>query len=66
MAVDEDDAVVVVEKEEIVAVPITPYPSVQSQIPPWVLFWLGSALVAILGVVLVWLPSFASGAWIVD
>jgi len=58
----EDDKVVVVEDKEEVAVAVVPYPSVQSKIPSWVLFWLGSALVGILGIVLVWLPSSSQSA----
>jgi len=57
MAAEDDEVVVIVEDEEEVAVAVVPYPSVQSQIPSWAVFWIGSALVAILGVVLVWLPS---------
>jgi len=59
MAAEDDEVVVIVEDEEevAVAVAVVPYPSVQSQIPSWAVFWIGSALVAILGVVLVWLPS---------
>lgn len=58
MAAEDDEVVVVVEEEDgTAAVAVVPYPPVQSLIPSWVVFWLGSALVAILGVVLVWLPS---------
>jgi hypothetical protein len=61
MAAEDRDLVVVVEDKEEVAVAVVPYPSVQSQIPSWALFWLGSALVGILAVVLVWLPSSFQG-----
>lgn len=58
MAAEDDEVVVVVEEEDgTAAVAVVPYPPVQSLIPSWVVFWLGSAFVAILGVVLVWLPS---------
>jgi len=62
MAAEDDELVVVVEDEEEVAVAVVPYPSIQSQIPSWAMFWLGSALVAILAVVLVWLPSLSQFA----
>jgi hypothetical protein len=64
MAAEDDEVVVVVEEEDgTAAVAVVPYPPVQSLMPSWVVFWLGSALVAILGVVLVWLPSSPPFAW---
>ena len=60
MAAEEDELIVVVEEEDgTAAVAVVPYPPVQSFMPSWVAFWLTSALVAILGVVLVWMPSSA-------
>jgi len=58
MSAEDDEVIVVIEEEDgTAAVAVVPYPPVQSFIPSWAVFWLGSALVAILGVVLVWLPS---------
>jgi hypothetical protein len=58
MPPDEDQAIVVAEEEVVAtAVPVAPARPAPKTSFSWVPFWIISAIVAILGVVLVWQPS---------
>jgi hypothetical protein len=67
MPPDEDQAIVVVEEEVVVtAVPVAPARPAPNTGFSWVPFWIISAIVGILGVVLVWQPSSLATQCVVD
>lgn len=58
MADGEDDAIVVVEEEvSITVTPVLDKPQRKSTGLSWIGFWIVSALVGMLALIIVWLPS---------